>query len=87
LELNGDAISLIGNGRANLNQELDLNFYTVLGRNRFYLPVLSDLLHAGSQQLLWISVKGTVENPQLTRETFRALNEAVRLLLEDPTKR
>lgn len=87
LELNGDAISLIGNGRANLNQELDLNFYTVLGRNRFYLPVLSDLLHAGSQQLLWISVKGTVENPQLKRESFRALNEAVRLLLEDPTKR
>jgi hypothetical protein len=87
LELNGDAISLIGNGRANLNQELDLNFYTVLGRNRFYLPVLSDLLHAGSQQLLWISVKGTVENPQLTRESFRALNEAVRLLLEDPAQR
>jgi hypothetical protein len=82
IELNGDAISLIGNGRANLSQELDLNFYTVLGRNNFYLPVLSDLVHAGSQQLLWISVKGTMEKPQLTRETFRALNEAVRLLLE-----
>lgn len=82
IELNGDAISLIGTGRANLSQELDLNFYTVLGRNNFYLPVLSDLVHAGSQQLLWISVKGTVEKPLLTRETFRALNEAVRLLLE-----
>ncbi|MDP1564456.1 MAG: AsmA-like C-terminal region-containing protein, partial [Pirellulaceae bacterium] len=82
IELNGDAISLIGNGRANLSQELDLNFYTVLGRNNIYLPVLSDLVHAGSQQLLWISVKGTVEKPLLTRETFRALNEAVRLLLE-----
>jgi hypothetical protein len=83
IELNGDAISLIGNGRANLNQELDLNFYTVLGRNRLYLPLVSDLVHAGSQQLLWISVKGTAEKPQLTRETFRALNEAVRLLLEE----
>ena len=82
IELNGDAISLIGNGRANLNQELDLNFYTVLGRNNMYLPVLSDLVHAGSQQLLWISVKGTTDKPRLTRETFRALNEAVRLLLE-----
>lgn len=82
IELNGDALSLIGNGRATLNQDLDLNFYTVLGRNNLYLPVLSDLVHAGSQQLLWISVKGTADKPQLKRETFRALNEAVRLLLE-----
>jgi hypothetical protein len=84
IELNGDAISLIGNGRANLSRDLDLNFYTVLGRNQVYLPVVSDLLHAGSQQLLWINVKGSVDKPVLTRETFRALNEAVRLLLEPP---
>lgn len=84
IELNGDAISLIGQGRANFNQELDLNFYTVLGRNRYYLPLISDLLHAGSQQLLWISVKGTADRPLIQRETLRALNEAVRLLLEDP---
>ncbi len=86
IELNGDTISLIGNGRANLNHEVDLNFYTVLGRNRFYLPVLTDLLHAGSQQLMWISVKGPAEKPVLRRETFRALNEAVRLLLEQPPR-
>lgn len=83
IELKGDAITLIGNGRANLAQELDLNFYTVLGRNNYYVPLVSDLIHAGSQQLLWISVKGTAENPELKRETFRALNEAVRLLLEE----
>ncbi|MBL8889465.1 MAG: hypothetical protein JNL67_05770 [Planctomycetaceae bacterium] len=83
IELKGDAITLIGNGRANLSQELDLNFYTVLGRNNYYVPLVSDLIHAGSQQLLWISVKGTAENPQLNRETFRALNEAVRLMLEE----
>lgn len=83
IELKGDAITLIGNGRANLAQELDLNFYTVLGRNNYYVPLVSDLIHAGSQQLLWISVKGTVDNPQLKQETFRALNEAVRLMLEE----
>ena len=83
IELNGDAISLIGNGRATLNQEVDMDFYTVLGRNQFYLPVISDLLHVGSQQLLWISVEGTLANPKTTHESLRALNEAVRLLLDD----
>lgn len=83
IELNGDAITLIGNGRADLNQNLDLDFYTVPGRNRFYLPLVSDLLHAGSQQLLWISIDGTMSQPVTKHETLRALNEAVQLLIDD----
>lgn len=83
IELNGDAISLLGRGQANLNQEIDLDFYTVLGRNQLYLPFLSDLAHIGSQQLLWITVDGTIADPHFKHETGRAINEAVRLLLED----
>lgn len=83
IELKGDAISLLGRGQANLNQEIDLDFYTVLGRNELTLPLISHLLHMGSQQLLWITVDGTIANPDVTHETGRAINETVRLLFED----
>lgn len=83
IELNGDAISLLGRGQANLNQEISLDFYTVLGRNKIYMPVISDLLHISSQQLLWITVEGTIANPKITHETGRAINEALRLFVDD----
>ena len=43
IELIGDAVSLIGNGEINYARQLDLNFYSVLGRGRFYIPLLSEL--------------------------------------------
>lgn len=83
IELLGNAISLIGKGSVGFDQTLDLDFYTALGRNRFYLPVLSEIIKASSQQLLWISIEGTIGNPKTKREVLRALNEAVRNLMND----
>ena len=84
IELLGDAISLIGNGRMNLNQELDLNFYSIVGRNRIRIPVLNELYHVGSQRILWISVDGTVSNPQMSRQVLPQLNDSIRLLFQGP---
>ena len=81
MEFIGDTLSLIGNGTINADQEIDFNFFTVMGRNRFYFPVLSELAQASSQQILWISVDGTLEHPQPHRKILPALNEGLKQLL------
>ncbi|MDB4778375.1 AsmA-like C-terminal region-containing protein, partial [bacterium] len=82
VELLGDAISLVGKGRMTMDNEVDLDFYTVAGRNRFHIPILSDLAKASSQQILWLRVDGTVENPQVRSEILPGLNESVRQLFQ-----
>ncbi len=86
IELVGDAISLIGNGRMNLDQDLDLNFYSIMGRNRIRVPLLNELYHAGSQQIMWISVDGTLDNPKMSREVLPQLNDSIRQLFQAPER-
>lgn len=80
IELVGDAISLIGNGRLNLDQDISLNFYSIVGRNKIRIPVLNELYHAGSQRILWISVDGSVDNPRMSRQVLPQLNDSIRQL-------
>jgi len=86
IELNGDAISLIGNGTLDWRQRVDLDFYTVMGRNRVYIPLLSELYQAGSQQIMWLSVDGTLDNPQIRQQILPGINEGLRALLEPPDR-
>ncbi len=82
IELVGDAISLIGNGRANLDQDIALNFYSIVGRNRIRIPVLNELYHAGSQRILWITVDGTISDPKMSRQVLPQLNDSIRQLFQ-----
>ncbi len=83
IELNGNAISLIGNGRMNLDSKIDLDFYTVMGRNRFVIPVITPLFKAGSQQILWIEVEGTLDNPKTVNKVLPGLNDSLRVLFPE----
>ena len=83
IELNGNAISLIGSGHANLEQEIDLDFYTVIGRNRFTIPLITELFQFGSQQILWIEVDGTLDNPHTTNNVLPGLNDSLRALFPE----
>lgn len=82
IELLGDAISLIGNGRMNLDRDINLNFYSVMGRNRINIPVISDLYRASSQRILWINVDGTLDNPQTHRNVLPQINDSLRQLFQ-----
>ncbi len=81
-EMLGEPVSLLGNGKANLNREIDLNFYSVAGKNRFNIPILSDLYRASSQQVLWINVNGTVDDPQTHRNVLPQLNDSLKQLFQ-----
>ena len=83
IELIGSPISLIGNGQLRSNREIDLDFYTILGRNRIQLPLVRDLYHAGSQQFLHIQVDGDLESPRTHKTVLPGINEPLQQLLRD----
>jgi len=80
MEFNGDAISIIGNGRMNMDHDLALNFYSVMGRNKINIPLISDLYRRSSQKFMWIKVDGTCQNPEITKEILPELNDSLRQL-------
>jgi hypothetical protein len=83
IELIGTPISMIGNGRVNHNREIDLDFYTILGRNKIHVPLVSDLYHASSQQFLHIKVDGNLDEPQTRKTVLPGINEPLRRLMDD----
>ena len=87
IELIGDAISLIGNGYLKLMRHADINFYSVVGRNRFYIPLLSELYRAGSQRILWIHIGGPLQNLKTSRKVLPRLNDSLRALLGTTAER
>lgn len=84
MEFLGDAISLIGNGKMNLDWEIDLNFYSVMGRGRIYIPLISELYRASSQKVLWINVNGTLDDPKTNRQWLPELSDSLRQLVQPP---
>ena len=83
IELNGDAISLIGQGSVNMDSEVNLDFYTMMGRNRWFIPVVTKLYQAGSKQVWWVKVDGTLDNPQTQHEILPGLNDSLKLLFPE----
>lgn len=84
MELVGDALSLLGNGQINFHRQVDLNFFTVAGRNRFYIPIVSELYEMGSQQILWITVNGTLDQPKTNQVILPQMNDMLKQLLGEP---
>jgi hypothetical protein len=84
LDLAGDALTLKGVGEMNLKRELNLNFYTVMGREDSYLPAIRPLLGLASRRFLLVNVTGTMDNPVMTREVLPGLNETLQQWFPEP---
>lgn len=80
IDFNGDAISLRGTGQMGLDKTLQLTFYTVVGRDEFRVPLISNVLGGASQQLMAINVDGPVDSPNIRKQALPALNEAMQQL-------
>lgn len=79
----GDAFSLIGKGEMDFKSQVKLVFYTVMGRNERNIPVVSPLLHATGRQMLLITMKGPIQNPEISQKPLPGLNMAIQQLGED----
>ena len=80
MEFIGDAISLLGEGEMNLDWDIDLNFYTVIGRNRINIPLISQLYRASSQRTLAIKVDGKLDDPRTHSTVLPEFNENLKQL-------
>ncbi|MDO4570301.1 MAG: hypothetical protein Q4D38_07960 [Planctomycetia bacterium] len=76
----GDAFSLIGKGEMDFRQQIQLVFYSVMGRGERYIPVISPLLHATGRQMMLISMRGPLQNPDITQQPLPGLNMAIQQL-------
>jgi hypothetical protein len=77
LNLLGDAMSLYGEGETNLDRELDLVFYTLIGPADLPIPLWKTIAGQVSQQGLQLNVVGRWDNPQVESEPLPAVNEVL----------
>ena len=75
IDFEGDAISLKGKGRMNSRQEVDLKFYTQLGRDEMQLPFVRPVLGEINRQFLLIEVIGPLDHARVTKTAFPRFNE------------
>jgi hypothetical protein len=76
IDLTGDAISLRGRGRLYEQKQVDLMFYTQVGRRD--IQALRPLLAEASPNFLLIEVTGTIDQPSIKKTAFPGLNETLR---------
>jgi AsmA-like C-terminal region len=77
LNLLGDALSLYGRGDTSFDRNLNLEFYSMVGPGGFTLPLLSSMAGQASKQILQLKVDGSIDNPQIHREAFPAVNQVL----------
>jgi len=77
IDFNGDAISLRGTGWMSFDKQLDLNFYTLVGRNKIWVPIVSRIVAEASRNLFQIKVLGTVADPEIYRTPLPELDETI----------
>jgi hypothetical protein len=83
IHLDGDAVSLRGQGDINLQRQINLNFYALVGREEVTFPLLRPLFKEASRNVLAIQVNGTLDHPNITRHAFPELNETLQQLFPD----
>ena len=83
ITLSGDAMSLVGKGEMNFQGDVRLVFHTMVGRGNWNLPVLKEVVGGASQQLLLVHVGGTLQKPEISKEPFPGLNQAIQQLQGD----
>lgn len=87
INFNGDAVSLKGHGEMNLDRQIALQFYTLVGQTELRPPALRALLRTASRQLLLIHVTGTLDEPQLTRDPLPLLKETLEQVFPELAER
>ena len=83
INFTGDAITLKGAGWVSLDRQIDIDFYTMVGRDRFRIPIITPALGAVSRELLLIHASGTVDDPKLGRKSLPGLNERLKQLFPE----
>ena len=85
INLDGDAISLSGNGELTLDGQTNpirMELHASGGRGG--LPIISGMLSEAGKQILMVHVGGTLEHPETRTEPFPVANQALQQLQAAP---
>jgi hypothetical protein len=69
----------------NLDQTIQLTFYTQVGRREF--PLLGSVLAEASRNILEIQVVGTLNEPVVQQTAFPELDETLQILFPEARRR
>lgn len=83
IRLTSDAVTLIGEGEVGLDKRVDMKFYSLMGRDEWRIPIVSDLAGGASQQILEIAVGGTLDEPRVEQQILPAVRELLDRLQTD----
>jgi hypothetical protein len=83
IRFNGDAISLRGSGEMDFQQSIRLTFHAIVGRGTWNIPLVKELFSGASQQIMLIHAGGTLQDPEIRKEPFPVVGQALQLLQGD----
>jgi hypothetical protein len=83
IDLRGDTVSLYGTGWMSFEEEINLNFYSKVGRQQIVIPIINAVLTEASKSLLQIEVVGTVGQPRVNSTAFPELDGAMERILKN----
>ncbi len=83
LDFIGDAVSLLGQGETNFDQELNLAFHSVVGRNEIRLPFVKNFVNQVGQQTMQMYVDGTLADPQVHTQALPGINHLIQQIRTD----
>ena len=87
IDFSGDVISLKGKGWMDLSRRVNLDFYALVGRQDFQLPIIKALLAEASRNILLIQVAGTIDEPQVIRKPLPELDETLQRIFPEAAPR
>ena len=83
LDFLGDAVSLLGHGETDFDQNLKLAFHSVVGRNEIRLPFVKGFVNQLGQQTMQMYVDGTLSNPHAQTQPFPGINNLLQQIQAD----
>ncbi|MEE2685958.1 MAG: hypothetical protein VYB09_06585 [Planctomycetota bacterium] len=83
IHIRGDALSLEGSGWMNLDREINLRLYTVVGRDEIRVPLVKAVLAEASRRLLEINVAGSLAKPEISSTALPELDDTLQRILVD----
>ncbi|MEC9097350.1 MAG: AsmA-like C-terminal region-containing protein, partial [Planctomycetota bacterium] len=83
IALEGDAVSLYGNGWMSFDKEINMDFYSLVGRQRIAIPLLNQVVTEASKGLLRIDVAGSLDKPRVNGTAFPELDGTMERILHD----
>lgn len=86
INFKGDAISLLGKGEMGFDSQIQLTFHTIVGRHEVRVPLVKEIVGGASEQIMQIHVTGTLQDPQMRREAFPGVNQALQILQGEPRR-